>query len=98
MAEVEPVGEARVEAWVRARANFEQMDEWLNKSSGPFFTGESPVFADFVIAALLQAVKVILGESSEEWKDIEGWHDGRWKNLLKILKEYEGAENHASLT
>jgi len=92
LAEVEPVGEARTEAWAKVKAKFGEVDSWLNKSPGPCFMGETPTFADFVVAGVLQALKIRFGESSEEWKIIEGWHNGRWKNLLKNLEQYADDE------
>lgn len=93
LVELEPVGEARAEAWAKLKANFGEMDMWLSKSPGQFFMGDGPTFADFVVAGLLQSMKVIFGENSEEWKDVVGWHDGRWNNLVINLGQYEGADN-----
>ncbi len=89
LAEVEPVGEARAEAWAKLKANLGELDGWLRKSPGPFFMGDSPVFADFVVAGLFQSLKLIFGETSEEWKGVQEWHNGRWKKLLKHLEQYE---------
>jgi len=93
LADLEPVGEARTEAWAKLKANFGEVDGWLKKSSGPFFMGETPVFADFMVAGIFQWIKVVLRESSDEWKDIREWHNGRWENLLKDLKQYEGPDS-----
>ncbi|KAF5348488.1 hypothetical protein D9756_009606 [Leucocoprinus leucothites] len=86
--EVEPVGEELVQVWAATKANFEEVDIWLKKSPGQFFMDDRPIFADFVVAARLQGLRTVLGENSEEWRNIERWHDGRWKVLLKDLEQY----------
>lgn len=91
--QVEPVGEERVKAWANAKAVFDTVNGWLSKRTGPYFMGESPTFADFVVASMLQMIKITFGEDSEEWKDIATWNDGRWVTLLKDLDQYASVEN-----
>lgn len=93
LAELEPVEEARLEAWAKIKASFGEIDGWLNKTPGPFFMGETPAFVDFVVAGIFQWLKMGFGESSEEWKDILEWHNGRWGDLLKYLEQYEGVKS-----
>lgn len=91
--QLEPVGEERAKAWEKIKASLGRIDTWLSKSSGPFFMGDTVTFADFVVASLFQGLRIVLGESSEEWKDIERWHNGRWINLLKNLEQFASVEN-----
>ncbi|KAF8997753.1 hypothetical protein BDQ17DRAFT_1400984 [Cyathus striatus] len=55
----------------------------------PFIGGNSPIFADFIVASALVTVKYTWGEDSVEWKALRSWHGGRWEKLVDDLKEYE---------
>ncbi|KAF9447223.1 hypothetical protein P691DRAFT_731866 [Macrolepiota fuliginosa MF-IS2] len=90
---IEPVGDQRPKAWADARAAWDIVNGWLSKSSGPYFMGDSPTFADFVVGAMLQMTRVTLGEESEEWKEVEMWNGGRWVTFLKDLDQYASIEN-----
>ncbi|KAF9445115.1 hypothetical protein P691DRAFT_735531 [Macrolepiota fuliginosa MF-IS2] len=92
LAQMEPVGEERVAAWAKVKAGFGQLDGWLSKSSGPFIMGDTVTFVDFVVASTLHSLRTLFGENSEEWRDIDGWNDGRWAGILKNLKEYASVE------
>ncbi|KAF9443132.1 hypothetical protein P691DRAFT_779056 [Macrolepiota fuliginosa MF-IS2] len=91
--QMEPVGEDRIIAWEKIKASFGQLDGWLSKSPGKFIFGDTVTFSDFVVASMLQSVKILLGEGSEEWKNIEGWNDGRWSNILKNLEKHASVEH-----
>ncbi|CAA7270675.1 unnamed protein product [Cyclocybe aegerita] len=86
-----PVGEARVREWERFKNDVGDIASWYDKngSKGPFVLGEAPSWADFVVASYLVWLRVIWGEESEEWKDLEAWHNGRWKNLFIAIRKYE---------
>ncbi|KAJ3552478.1 hypothetical protein NP233_g12874 [Leucocoprinus birnbaumii] len=94
--EIEPSGEELAWVWTDTKSTFGEVDAWMRKSPGKFVTGDSPVFADFVIASRLQGLRAVFGEESEEWQDIETWHDGRWETLLHELKPYESNANLVS--
>lgn len=51
-----------------------------------FFMGERVPHADFVLTALFDAVKRLVGEESQEWKRFTGWHGGRWVELVDALE------------
>ena len=51
-----------------------------------FFMGDTPSYADFMIGSPLENMKKVLGDESEEWRRIEGWHGGRWGRLLESLE------------
>ena len=58
------------------------------KAEGIFLKGSEPGWADFVTASALLSIKRLYGASSEEWKYIETWHDGRWTKLIQDLEPY----------
>jgi len=87
--DLEPAeGKGRAEVWKEVQARFDAIDRWLSKSPGPFFMGEAPTFADFTVASMIHALKICFGEGSEEWKNIQTWNGGRWKDLLNKLEKY----------
>lgn len=47
---------------------------------GPYFMGTTISFADIVLASYSMWIRKILGEESEEWKDIISWNGSRWGN------------------
>lgn len=44
--------------------------------------------ADITIAAALLWMRIVCGRDGDEWKAVEGWHEGRWKKLLDLLEPY----------
>ncbi|KAK0457911.1 uncharacterized protein EV420DRAFT_1480096 [Desarmillaria tabescens] len=58
--------------------------EATGKREGEFWENEQvePCFADTVICAFLRFTRRMVGEESEEWKDIVTWNDGRWGRYL----------------
>ena len=52
--------------------------------------GDTVPWADFFLSAFFMYLKTILGEDSEEWKDVASWNEGRWKNLLHALRVRSG--------
>ncbi|KAJ3502346.1 hypothetical protein NLJ89_g8929 [Agrocybe chaxingu] len=88
-----PVGEERVKQWERFKDDAGKAASWYDKNNGkgPFVLGETPSWADFVAASYLLWVRILIGEDSEEWNDLQTWHNGRWKALFAAVKKYEGA-------
>jgi len=86
-----PTGPARDVEWAKAKAGLSVMDGWLQagKDEGPYFTGKTPSFADFVVGARLMWIRQIFGEDSPEWTDMKTWNDGRWAAYAEGLKPYE---------
>lgn len=90
--DVEPTeGKEREEAWKQFQANLDVVEGWMSKSPGPFFMGATPTFADFTVASFILALRICFGKESKEWKNIETWNGGRWKDLVKNLEKYENA-------
>ncbi|KZT63925.1 hypothetical protein DAEQUDRAFT_718875 [Daedalea quercina L-15889] len=51
--------------------------------AGPRFT-----HSDLTIAGFVLWMRIVTGRESEEWRNVEGWHGGRWKKLLDLLEPY----------
>ncbi len=51
--------------------------------------GNKPSYADTASCAFLQSTRTMLGEESEEWKDVASWNDGRWGTYLESFKPHE---------
>ncbi|EKM75008.1 hypothetical protein AGABI1DRAFT_116585 [Agaricus bisporus var. burnettii JB137-S8] len=92
MADFEPKGEARVEAWKKVKDAFDTLESWMKKTPGPFFMGETVSFADFVIGGLLNEFSMCMGEDSQEWQDVLKWNNGRWATLKKKLEVYANTD------
>jgi glutathione S-transferase len=86
-----PVGPVRDEQWKAVKGALDVADRWLAKgdSDQAYIIGESPSFADFVIAARFLWIKLVLGEDSQLWKDVSSWNGGRWNSILKSMERYE---------
>jgi glutathione S-transferase len=90
--QVKPVGEELEKTWEKVRMLFDLLESWYGKSSGVFMVGDKPSFADFVVGGLLQGVKMIRGERSQEWEKVKSWNNGRWIMLLSDLEEYANVD------
>ncbi|KZT66113.1 hypothetical protein DAEQUDRAFT_635715, partial [Daedalea quercina L-15889] len=44
--------------------------------------------ADLCVAGFLLWMRIVTGRESEEWRNVEGWHGGRWKKLMDLLEPY----------
>ena len=52
--------------------------------------GDTVSWADFFLSAFLMFLmyfKTVLGEDSEELKELASWNEGRWKDLLHALRD-----------
>ncbi|KAK7058529.1 hypothetical protein VNI00_002165 [Paramarasmius palmivorus] len=85
--EMYPTGEKAEEVWKKAEADFAVIYGWLREDE--FVMGDRASFADFAIGGVLVVSRLLLGEESEEWKRILGWHNGRWARIAKSLEKYE---------
>ncbi|KAK0193080.1 hypothetical protein F5146DRAFT_1192509 [Armillaria mellea] len=82
-------GAEREKLWANAKENLGKMNKWSEGGEGDFVMGNEPCFADTAISGFLQFTRVMLGEESEEWKEIASWNDGRWGKYLESFKPYE---------
>ncbi|KAK0193068.1 hypothetical protein F5146DRAFT_530513 [Armillaria mellea] len=84
-----PEGEEWKKLWVVTRENLGKMNRWFEGSVGEFVMGNEPCFADTAICGFLWFTRTVVGEESEEWKDITSWNDGRWGKYMESFKPYE---------
>ncbi|KAI8990692.1 hypothetical protein BD414DRAFT_484497 [Trametes punicea] len=84
-----PPGSAvRAEQWRQLQTGFGRIAQWLaaGGKERKFFMGDYITFADITLAARLMWMKRILGEESEEWRDVEKWDGGRWARLVEAFE------------
>ncbi|KAF5349931.1 hypothetical protein D9756_009289 [Leucocoprinus leucothites] len=96
LSELYPKGkEALAAQWKKVEESFNTIDTWLSKNTKPgdFVMGDTVTFCDFVIAGILDAIRVAFGEESEEWERVMGWSGGRWKRFMGNLKEYASVDH-----
>jgi glutathione S-transferase len=98
LADVDPKGQAREEAWKKVEAAFDTLHGYLSESSGPYIMGDTATFADFVVAGTLYAMAVVFGEDSKEWKDVMTWNNGRWATFRESVEQYAGMGLKPALT
>ncbi|KAG7441181.1 uncharacterized protein BT62DRAFT_553315 [Guyanagaster necrorhizus] len=67
-------GEEREKLWGKAKENLGKMSRWFE---GDFIMGSEPCFATTAICAYSLFMRRMVGEESEEWKDIIGG-EGIW--------------------
>ncbi|KAF5328331.1 hypothetical protein D9619_013355 [Psilocybe cf. subviscida] len=89
MEELEAKGEEGVKEWKRYESGLKKIADAYATSSGPFFMGDTPCYADLFVAAYLIWQRLVWGENSKKWKDVASWQGGRWAKLLKDLSKYE---------
>ncbi|KAH9480873.1 Glutathione S-transferase-like protein ustS [Psilocybe cubensis] len=77
--------------WHSFKQGLDQIDTWYarNGDKGTFLFGDSPSWADIVVASVLVYVKIVFGEASREWREVESWNNGRWKELSGYFSAYE---------
>ncbi|KAF9443131.1 hypothetical protein P691DRAFT_779055 [Macrolepiota fuliginosa MF-IS2] len=91
--QTDPVGEPRKELFRKTREVFATFDGFYEKNGGgQFIMGNTPGFADLMIAAAIQGLKV-WGEDSSEWRDFCTWDRGRWTQLLEAVVRCTGDQN-----
>jgi glutathione S-transferase len=79
--EFSPPGPVSEGCWKQVKQWFDVVqDGWLQMEEGPYFMGTTISFADIVLASYSMWIRKILGEESEEWKDIISWNGSRWGN------------------
>lgn len=88
--EMTPQGETRAAQLAAAKEGFSKLASIYSSNGGgkPYFYGDVPSYADVLLAAHLLWIMVGMGPDSPEWNSIEEWDDGRWGNLVKLMKKY----------
>ena len=54
-------------------------------AGGPFVMGDVVSWVNSFLSASLKYLKKILGEDSEEWKEVASLNEGSWTNLLRVV-------------
>ncbi|TFK67433.1 hypothetical protein BDN72DRAFT_96957 [Pluteus cervinus] len=78
--------------WAKVKAGFETVEKWFKQhggSEGEWVLGDQLSFADLGITGFLVAIRIIMGEDSQYWKDIMSWSGGRWARFVDRLAPYE---------
>ncbi|KAE9390304.1 hypothetical protein BT96DRAFT_865645 [Gymnopus androsaceus JB14] len=60
----------------------------LMKDGDTWVMGDTPSFADFVLASWGATVRSMYGKESAEWKRIMSWDEGRWERLMMAVEKY----------
>ncbi|KAL0961165.1 hypothetical protein HGRIS_006137 [Hohenbuehelia grisea] len=91
--DVVPAGEEGKKEWAKVKTGFNSIEKWIIKGGGEFVTGNTVSFADVIIASFLLWFKRVWGETSQEWKDISSWNEGRWVKRLQTFEKYFSEDN-----
>lgn len=78
--------EKREEQWNALRAGCDTVDGWYAASSGQFMLGDTPCFADFIVAGLCNWIRYCF--ENEEWEEVKSWNGGRWWRLVEATDRY----------
>ncbi|KAG1766149.1 hypothetical protein EDD22DRAFT_1011817 [Suillus occidentalis] len=78
--------EKREQQWNAMRAACDTMDGWYATSSGQFILGDTPCFADFMVAGLYKWIQYYFED--QEWEEVKRWNGGRWMRLVKATDKY----------
>ncbi|KAH7920412.1 hypothetical protein BV22DRAFT_1073973 [Leucogyrophana mollusca] len=90
--EFSPIGEKRDADLAKAKQSLATLDKWLLKSGGKYVMDDTISYADVILAGWFNWIRLVHGPDSAVWKDIAGWHGGRWRahitNMQKFLVIY----------
>ena len=67
------------------RCGWMENGKQTSRSSPPL---SKPGLADFSLAGFLIWMKRGLGETNEQWKQVESWNGGRWAKYLDAMRPY----------
>jgi len=76
-------GEVRAKIVEVFKADMEEFAK-MYRFEGPFLEGEKMTYADVIVGAWLQFMRVTL----PEWEQICEWQGGRWKRLHEALQQW----------
>jgi len=77
--------------WAAVREALEPFarDADARGESDTFLFGERETYADVVAACWLGWARRIWGAETQEWAELETWHDRRWGRLTRAFKKWE---------
>ncbi|KAF5317695.1 hypothetical protein D9619_012647 [Psilocybe cf. subviscida] len=84
-----PQGEDAVREWKKYKIGLNNLEEWYSVSNGTFLMGDTPVWADLPVVAVLLVQRRALGKDSEKWKDVASWNGGRWHALVSYFDDLD---------
>ncbi len=90
--ELAPPGPKRNAIWATVKAGFDTFAaKYASNGEGalPYFYGDKISYADLVVVSYLLYIKTVLGPENPEWKEMEGWNEGRWRKLFELTKKYQ---------
>ncbi|KAG2147461.1 uncharacterized protein EDB93DRAFT_1250605 [Suillus bovinus] len=76
----------RVAQWNALRTGYNIIDGWYAMSRGQFLLGDTPCFADFIVAALCKWAQYCCEDL--EWEEMKNWNRGRWGRLMEAIDRY----------
>jgi glutathione S-transferase len=76
----------REEQWNVLRVACNTVDGWYAISSGQFIMGDTPCFADFMVAGLCKWIQNCF--ENQEWEEVKSWNGGRWRRLVEATDRY----------
>lgn len=87
--EICPEGEASEANWKQLEAGLAKISGWL-KAAGdkPFFGGDAPIHADFILVAALTWARKVWGEASKDWQRVKELDEGWWARYLQSFEKY----------
>ncbi|KAI0031378.1 hypothetical protein K488DRAFT_86867 [Vararia minispora EC-137] len=94
--EIEGTPEQQPAKWEALKEALGRFDAYMTEK-GPFVAGERITYADVLMAGWLVWIKRLWGPNSKEWKEVEGWHGGRWGRFMAEFSKYEHAEDKVVL-
>ncbi|KAF7422582.1 hypothetical protein PC9H_010738 [Pleurotus ostreatus] len=90
--EAEPRGEEKTKALNKFIADFGEVYQWMSRGDGSFSTGDRTVsFVELTLAGMLNSLKIVFGEDSEEWQKIASWNNASWLPFLAKYEQYHKA-------
>jgi glutathione S-transferase len=88
--DLSPPGPQRDQHWKHIQDSLGVVDGWLTKNANgkKFAMGDTISYADVNMAAWLWFMKMLIGPESQEWREVERWHNGRWAAILSQFADY----------
>lgn len=87
--DIAPLGsDKRANLWKEVERGLDEVDTALghNGQGKTFVMGDTPSFADVIIASMVLWIKVC--GLPVDWERISGWHGGRWVRLAEKAQAY----------